>query len=103
MIPADSESVTRSQDSRAAMIQEADPYFPHTFWRAVLWSTAMGLMVLGLVSIAVVVFDTEPIGPFQIIVIAGQVVVTAAVCLLGRGVRVQLLESQGKIPKGASQ
>lgn len=100
MMPADIVKTSMNdtdETSRKAIIQAADPYFPHTFWRAVLWGTAMGLMVLGFVSITVVVFDLDPIGWFQIGMIAAQMVATAGVCYFGRGFREQILVSQGKI------
>lgn len=86
------------EKSRTAIIQAADPYFPHTFWRAVLWGTAMGLMTLGFVSIMEVVFGLDSIGWFQVGMIAAQMVVTAGVCYFGRGFREQILVTQGKIP-----
>ena len=59
----------------------------------------MGLMMLGFMSITVVVFDLEPIGWFQIGMVAAQMVATTGVCYFGRGIREQVLMSQGKVPE----
>lgn len=87
------------EKSRTAIIQAADPYFPHTFWRAVLLAVTLALIMLGFATAISVVFDVGTVSLLHVVWFFVQGAVVASVGYFGRGVRIRNLETQGRIPK----
>lgn len=87
------------EKSRTAIIQAADPYFPHTFWRAVLLAVTLALIMLGFATAISVVFDVGTVSLFHVVWFFVQGAVVASVGYFGRGIRIRNLETQGRIPK----
>ena len=87
------------EKSRTAIIQAADPYFPHTFWRAVLLAVTLALIILGFATAISVVFDVGTVSLFHVVSFFVQGAVVASIGYFGRGVRIRNLETQGRIPK----
>lgn len=87
------------EKSRSAIIQAADPYFPHTPWRAVLLAVTLALIMLGFATAISVVFDVGTVSLFHVVWFFVQGAVVASVGYFGRGVRIRNLENQGRIPK----
>lgn len=101
-MPADTvETVTNDTDekSRNAIIQAADPFFPHTFWRAVLMAATLALTMLGFTTVISVVFAVGTAGLFHVVSFFVQGAGVAAFAYFGRGFREQILVTQGKIPE----
>lgn len=88
-----------NEKSRNSIIQAADPYFPHTPWRAVLLAVTLALTVLGFAAAISVVFDVGTVSLFHVVWFFVQGAVVASVGYFGRGGRVRNLETQGRIPK----
>lgn len=96
----DTKSVNGADEkSRNAIVQAADPYFPHSPWRAVLLAVTLALIMLGFATAISVVFDIGTVGLFHVVLFFVQGAAMAAVAYFGRGVRIRSLESQGRIPK----
>ena len=85
--------------SRATLVQEADPYYPHTPWRSVVFGAIIGLAWLGFTTLFAVIIDSGRVGWFQVLTACSNGAIVAAILYFGRGVREQILVSQGKIPE----
>ena len=96
----DTKSVNGADEkSRNAIIQAADPYFPHSPWRAVLSAVTLALIMLGFATAVSVVFDVGTVSLFHVVSFFVQGAVVASVGYFGRGIRIRNLETQGRIPK----
>lgn len=87
-----------SAGSRDAAVQKADSYYPHTVERAVVLWGAHVLLTVGVVALAALfVMGRSP--DWDDFFIPAGVVTSSLVCqYLCRGVRVQVLENQHRIP-----
>ncbi|RKQ35297.1 hypothetical protein [Kocuria tytonis] len=86
---------------RDAEVQKADSWYPHTVERAIVLWGAYVLLSVGVVALAALFVMGRGLDWDDFFIPAG-VVTSSLVCqYLCRGVRVQVLENQQRIPSGS--
>lgn len=83
--------------ARCREILRADPYYPHTAWRAVVAWLAYFFIFLGFAALIVLMVPHREFGWYYVVTTAMFATVSIAMQFLCRRARVQMLENSGQI------
>ena len=83
--------------ARRREILKADPYYPHTAWRAVVIWLAYFFILLGFAALLVLLIPDREFGWYYVAFTAVFATVSTTIQFLSRRARVQMLENTGQI------
>ena len=90
---------SKKAQSRRQEILKADPYFPHTVWRAVVTWLLYFFVFLGFAALLTLIVPDREFGWYYAAYTAAFATVGTVIQILNRKARVRMLENSGQISR----
>ena len=94
---AGGEGVLRAEERRRAIVR-ADPYYPHTGWRAVVAWLVYFFVFLGFAGFIILMVPDREFGWYYVAYTAAFATFSVIIQFLSRRARSRMLENTGQIP-----